>query len=443
MKRHIFKKLLLWKNNPQRKPLILRGARQVGKTYALTTFAKQEYENVAYLNFESNRNIHDLFKANLTPHDIIKLLGIELEIQINPKTTLIIFDEIQECPAALTSLKYFDELANNYHICAAGSLLGITLSKTHSFPVGKVDFLNLYPLNFAEFLEASNQENLLEYIKNIQILNPFPQVLHDKLSKYFKTYLFTGGMPAAVLEYTTTGDFQRTRTIQKNILDAYRLDFSKHAPSNSIMKINQVWDAIPNQLAKENKKFIYSAIRQGARAQEFEVAIQWLVEAGLIYKVYNVSTPKLPLNAYANYQHFKIYLADIGLLSAMANISEKTIIHGDTIFQEFHGALIENYAAQELACRDYWSDLFYWTSSGQAELDFIFQYEDTIYPLEVKAGQSFKNKSLQSYTQKYEPKLSIKTTPLNLKYDHQSVNCPLYCLGYIDKIIDVSFDSKV
>lgn len=433
MKRQIFENLLHWKQDKSRKPLILKGARQVGKTYILRAFGAKEYENVAYFNFENSPHLHELFSGSLKPQDIIKILSIELSAEIRPEKTLIIFDEIQECPQALNSLKYFNESANDYPICAAGSLLGVTLANSKGFPVGKVDFLTLYPLSFDEFLHARGEDKLIQYVKDIDKIEPLPNILHEKLLMIFKDYIYTGGMPAAVLEYITSEDFSRIRTVQTHMLDAYRFDFAKHAPQNVIMKINQVWDVIPSQLAKENKKFIYSVIRKGARAQEFEIAIQWLAEAGLIHKVYNTSTPKLPLSAYVNHDIFKIYLADVGLLGAMAGLSAKTIIYGDEIFQEFRGALIENYIAQELARQGY--GLFYWTSAGQAELDFVLQLEDVIYPLEVKSGTSMKKKSLITYIQKYDPPLAIRASPMNLKLDGAILNCPLYLIGKLKALL--------
>ena len=433
MKRHIFEKLQHWKQDASRKPLILKGARQVGKTYILTSFGSLEYSDVAYFNFENTPQLHELFTGSLKPHDIIKVLAIESGVEIKPEKTLIIFDEIQECPAALNSLKYFNELANEYHVCAAGSLLGVTLAGSKGFPVGKVDFLTLFPLSFNEFLYAKGEEPLIQYIDEISIIEPLLGIIHEKLTRLFKDYTYTGGMPAAVLEYIASEDFNRIRTVQTAILEAYRLDFAKHAPSNIIMKINQVWDAIPSQLAKENKKFVYSVIRKGARAQEFEVAIQWLVDAGLIHKVYNISTPKLPLKAYVNHDVFKIYLTDVGLLGAMAGLSAKTIIYGDDIFQEFRGALTENYVAQALVSQGH--GLFYWTSTGQAELDFIVQVDDVIYPLEVKSGVSRKKKSLTTYIQKYQPDLAVRVSPMNLKLDGEVLNCPLYMIEKLNTLI--------
>ncbi len=438
MKRQIFENLQCWKRDTSRKPLILKGARQVGKTYILTVFGQLEYENIAYFNFENSPHLHELFSSSLKPQDIIKVLSIELSVEIKPEKTLIIFDEIQECPEALNSLKYFNEFTNDYHICAAGSLLGVTLAKSKGFPVGKVDFLTLYPLSFDEFLQAKGEDKLIQYMQDIHTVEPLPSILHEKLLIFFKEYMYTGGMPAAVLEYIASEDFNRIRRVQISTLEAYRLDFAKHAPQNTVMRLNQVWDVIPSQLAKENKKFIYSVIRKGARAQEFEMAIQWLAEAGLIYKVYNTSTPKLPLSAYINRDIFKIYVADVGLLGAMAGLSAKAIIYGNTIFQEFQGALVENYVAQELARQNQSQGhgIYYWTSRGQAELDFILEFNDIVYPIEVKSGTSMNKRSLITYTQKYQPKLAIRISPMNLKLDGAVLNCPLYLVGRLKAIIN-------
>ena len=433
MERKIFEDLQRWKQHSLRKPLILMGARQVGKTYILKAFAAIAYQNVAYLNFENTPKLSELFSQSLKPQEIIRILSIELSMDIRPETTLIIFDEVQECPQALNSLKYFHVMANEYHICAAGSLLGVTLAHTQGFPVGQVDFLHLYPFGFSEFLQALGEDKLLQYLAEISDITPLPGILHEKLLNYFKEYLYIGGMPAAIAAYLENRDIQRVREVQTAILNAYRLDFAKHAPANVVMKINQVWDVIPSQLAKENKKFIYSVIRKGARAQEFEIAIQWLKEAGLIHKVFNISTPKLPLMAYANHDIFKLYLVDIGLLGAMTGLSAKTMIHGIGIFQEFKGALTENYVAQELARQGI--GLYYWTSSGLAELDFILQHEEEIYPIEVKSGTSLKKKSLLSYMQKYHPTLSLRLSVMNLQRQKTLLNCPLYLLEYLPNLL--------
>lgn len=426
-------KLVAWKKQVKRKPLILMGARQVGKTFVLKKFGEQEYENVVYLNFEDMPRLSKLFEASLSPEVILRALTIEMDTEIVAGKTLIIFDEVQECPNALNSLKYFCENAPDQHIVAAGSLLGVKLEHTKGFPVGKVQFLSLYPLSFLEFLEATEKERLLNFITDLKNASPLPPNIHEKLLDLFKEYLFVGGMPEAVSEYLESRDLTKVREIQEAILSAYSLDFAKHAPKEQIMKISQVWDAIPGQLAKENKKFIYSALREGARAKEFEVAIQWLMEAGLIYKTSVVTVPKIPLSAYADFNIFKVYLVDVGLLGAMSHLSAKTIIYENELFQEFRGAIVENYVAQELAHSHY--PLFYWTSEGKAELDFVLEHDDRIYPLEVKSGNSTKKKSLRVYGDSYKPKLLIRTSPMNLKKDGDVLNCPLYLLEKLGSLI--------
>ncbi len=402
------------------------GARQVGKTFVLKKFGEEEYTNTVCLNFENNPRLCKLFDASLDPKMILKALTIEMNAEIVEGKTLLIFDEIQECPNALNSLKYFCENAPEYHIVAAGSLLGVKLAHVKGFPVGKVQFLTLYPLSFFEFLEALKEVRLKDFIEEQKNREPLPPNLHEKLLMHFKEYLFVGGMPEAVAEYIGSQNVVKVREIQTNILNAYSLDFAKHAPKEQIMKISQVWDSIPNQLAKENKKFIYSAIREGSRAKEFEVALQWLIEAGLIHKVSLVSTPKVPLSAYADMNAFKVYLVDVGLLGAMSHLSAKTLLHENELFQEFKGAMAENYVAQELVHSQY--PLFYWTSEGKAELDFVIEQDDLIYPLEVKSGNSLKKKSLKTYGDIYHPKLLIRTSPMNLRKDGDVLNCPLYLI---------------
>ncbi|MBM3199163.1 MAG: ATP-binding protein, partial [Chlamydiae bacterium] len=406
MQRTIIKNLIEWKCQPRRKPLILMGARQVGKTFALKKFGEQEYVNTVYLNFENNPRLCSLFDATLEPKTILKALSIEMNAEIEGGKTLLIFDEIQECPNALNSLKYFCENAPEQHVAAAGSLLGVKLAHVKGFPVGKVQFLSLHPLSFLEFLEALKEGRLRNFIDELRDVESLPPNLHEKLLMCFKEYLFVGGMPEAVAEYLNSQNFFKVREIQNAILNAYSLDFAKHAPKEHIMKINQVWSSVPSQLAKENKKFIYSAIREGGRAKEFEVALQWLVEAGLIHKVPLISTSKIPLSAYASLHAFKIYLVDVGLLGAMAGLSAATILHENELFQEFRGAITENYVAQELSHSQY--PLFYWTSEGKAELDFIIEQDGGIYPLEIKSGNSSKKKSLRVYDDIYHPKILIR-----------------------------------
>ncbi len=434
MKRYIYRQLIQWKNQADRKPLLLMGARQVGKTYVLQKFGEQEFKTTLYINFETTPKLARLFAESIEPEVILSSLSLEMGVDIKPGKTLIIFDEIQECPEALNSLKYFYESISEYHVCAAGSLLGVKLRHVKGFPVGKVNFIHLYPLNFLEFLEAIGQEKLKSYIENIAHISPIPSNLHEMLLKYFKEYLYIGGMPEAVAGYAISNDLNQIRQIQNSILQAYQLDFAKHTPPNQVMKINQVWQSLPSQLAKENKKFIYSVIRKGARAAEFEVALQWLKEAGLIYKVSNISVPKLPLNAYASFDYFKIYMVDVGLLGATANLPAKTILYGNDLFQEFRGSLTENYVAQELVRSEY--GLYYWTSENTAELDFVMQHEDKIYPFEIKSGQSDKKKSLRIYDNKYMPDLLIRCSPMNLKKDGKVLNCPLYLLSELGRLLN-------
>ncbi|OGN62282.1 MAG: hypothetical protein A3F40_02035 [Chlamydiae bacterium RIFCSPHIGHO2_12_FULL_27_8] len=433
MKRKVLNSLIAWKSQPKRKPLILMGARQVGKTFLLKKFGEQEYTNTLYLNFEDNPRLSKLFDASLDPKMILKALTIEMNAEIIEGKTLLIFDEIQESPNALNSLKYFCENTPDQHIVAAGSLLGVKPAHVKGFPVGKVQFLKLYPLSFLEFLEALQETRLKDFIEEQKSRDPLPPNLHEKLMTYFKEYLFVGGMPEAVAEYIDSQNVSKVREIQNDILNAYSLDFAKHAPKEHVMKINQVWGSIPNQLAKENKKFIYSAIREGGRAKEFEVALQWLIEAGLIHKTSLISTPKIPLSAYADMNAFKIYLVDVGLLGAMSRLSAKTLLYENELFQEFRGAFVENYVAQELVHSNY--SLFYWASEGRAELDFIIEQDGFIYPLEVKSGNSSKKKSLRVYGDTYHPKMLIRTSPMNLRKDGEVLNCPLYLIEEMRSLI--------
>jgi hypothetical protein len=430
MKRDIFKLLEEWKRSDRRKPLILNGARQVGKTYSLKHFGKTSYENMVYLNFEKDEKLCHYFEGTLDPKQLIKIIGIHSETEIIPQTTLLIFDEIQNCPKALNSLKYFCEEANDYHVVAAGSLLGVKTAGDKGFPVGKVNFLNLYPLTFFEFLSAVGQEMTRSFLEEYSTLDPLPSPMHEKLLDILKLYFFVGGMPEAVAEYVKSENLNVVRDIQLEILNAYEKDFAKHAPSHEIMKITTVWKQVHRQLAKENKKFIFAAIRKSARGRDYEEAIQWLSDAGLIHKSYLVETPKQPLSAYADNKLFKIFLVDVGLLGAQSNLSPKTIIDGNILFTEFKGALTENYVAQELIANKHMKP-YYWTSEGTAEIDFLIEEDHEIYPLEVKAGASQKKKSLLVYGQKYGPVKLLRATTMNLKHDGDIYNYPLYLISRI------------
>ncbi|MEI6242880.1 MAG: AAA family ATPase [Chlamydiota bacterium] len=427
MKRDIYTQLEEWKNSQRRKPLILNGARQVGKTYSLKHFGKTAYEKVAYLNFEKDEKIAAYFQDSLEPKQLIRVLSIHTDVKIEPLNTLLIFDEIQECPKALNSLKYFCEEASEYHVAAAGSLLGVKTAQEKGFPVGKVNFLHLYPLSFFEFLSAINNETIRTFLEEYSSFESLPIPLHEKLIQLLKLYLFIGGMPEVVYEYSKHDNLNVVREIQLEILSAYERDFSKHAPPKDVMKITTVWKQIHRQLAKENKKFIFAAIRQSARGRDYEDAIQWLLDAGLIHKSYFVETPKFPLSAYADTNTFKIFLLDVGLLGAQSNLSAHAVIEGNLLFTEFKGALVENFIAQELTMQN--RQLYYWASSGTAEIDFLMEGDHEIYPLEVKAGNSQKKKSLLFYGGKYSPSKLSRTTLMNLKHDGNIFNFPLYMIS--------------
>lgn len=433
MKRLLMHKLKLWKRQSDRKPLLLMGARQVGKTTLLQNFGKQEYQSVVNINFDDHPEHKRLFEPNLDPKRIIKDINLALNVKITPANTLLIFDEVQECPNALNSLKYFNEDANEYHVCGAGSLLGVKLAHTKGFPVGKVHFQTLYPLNFVEFLTTLEQTQLAEYLAQLPLKDNIAEPIHEKILQYVKYYLFVGGMPEAVEKYKKTEDFAAVREIHRDIILAYNLDFTKHAPGPLILKITECFHSITSQLAKENKKFIYSIIRQGARARNYEEAIQWLVEAGLIYKIYNINTPKLPLTAYENRNIFKVYSVDVGLLNTMANLPANILLKKNDLFQEFSGSLTENFVTQELAQQ--YACLHYWTSGGKAEIDFVLQHDDTIFPLEVKSGYTGQKKSLLIYRDKYNPKWFLRTSPQNLKKQDGFINLPLYLINQLSRLL--------
>lgn len=428
MKRDIYPRLLEWKNSSRRKPLLLRGSRQVGKTTILTLFGQSEYEDCAYFNFEKNRDLKDFFAGTLDPEPLLQKLSLYRNKKILPQKTLIFFDEIQESPNALESLKYFQEQAGDYHIVAAGSLLGVKIGKNQSFPVGKVNFLTLYPLTFLEFLDAVGKPNLRRVIETIESPEPILLPFYTQLIDWLKLYFYIGGMPEAVAQYIQNQDFTTVRTVQNEILSAYELDFSKHASPAEVMKISAVWNSVPAQLAKENKKFIFTAVKKSARGREYETAIQWLLDAGLIIKSYHLSTPKLPLNAYADRNTFKVYLLDIGLLGAMTDLPQKIFVEAGKIFIEFKGAFTENFIAQELTAYQ-GQELYYWTSGNTAEVDFIVSSGQEVLPLEVKGGGDKRKKSLLVYNQKYNPRVLPRATLMNLKHDGKVLNYPLYAMS--------------
>jgi predicted AAA+ superfamily ATPase len=432
MHRELLKSLIQWKNKVDRKPLIIRGARQVGKTWLLKEFGRTYYKNVAYVNFETAKSLYSIFDSGFEVDKLIMALKIETGIEIAAGETLIILDEIQECEAALTSLKYFQENANKFHIVAAGSLLGVAMHTHRSFPVGKVDFLDLHPLNFLEFLLAMNEQPLLDLLqkKNWDLITGFKAKYIDLLKQYY----YVGGMPEAVLTFINQKDFKKVREKQLNILAAYEQDFSKHAPNDIVPRIRLVWQSLPSQLAKENKKFVYGNLKKGARAREFELAIDWLKDAGIVHKVSRCNKPAIPLIAYAELSDFKLYLLDIGLLAAMGNLDIQTFIVEQSLFEEFKGALAEQYVLQQFKSVEQ-LPIYYWTAEkATAEVDFLIQYQNRIIPIEVKASENLKAKSLKSYHQKFNPEISIRTSLSDYRKEEWLINLPLYaCLTFISE----------
>lgn len=435
MKRSIYKDLLAWKDSTRRKPLLLQGARQVGKTWQINDFGKREYKEYIYLNFEQNPDLRSLFTGILSPKQIIQNISLYIGRKIVSDNTLICFDEIQIIPEAITSLKYFYEEAQEYHLIAAGSLLGVQVGKRNSFPVGKVNFMTLYPLSFSEFLMASGESLLLDKLKNFSTIEPLPDILHKKLLRLLKMHLYLGGMPEVVQHYLDNQDIHAVRIIQKEILEAYSRDFSKYTAASQAIKTSELWNSIPFQLAKENKKFKYNAVRPKARASSFEQTIEWLRNAGLIHVVDNLKTPKLPLSAYADFTKFKIYLLDTGLLAAMLNIGSGLIVKPSALFSEYNGAFIENFVAHELI-KSGIDNLFYWTSNSDAEVDFIIHHAQDIFPIEVKSGTSRNMKSLRSYMQKYKPPFAFRISPRNYIRSDDFVNIPLYGTFTLARLID-------
>ena len=353
----------------------------------MTEFGKKEYKNLCYLNFEQDPSLSTLFDSSLNPEIIINNISLYIGEKITFEDTLIFFDEIQIAPKVLTSLKYFQEQAPEFHIIAAGSLLGISIGKENSFPVGKVNFLTLFPMSFTEYLIETGEELFIERLNSIEEISPFPDAIHEKMLSHLKMYLFLGGMPEVINNYSVNKDIKKVRNIQNDILKAYERDFSKYTMRNQAIKISEFWNSIPRQLARENKKFKYKEIKKGARSNTYEQTIEWLRKAGLVNIAYNLETPKIPISAYADFSKFKIYMSDVGLLSAMLNISSNQIVMPDSLFKEFNGAFIENYIAQELVSSRK-NQLFYWTSRSDAEVDFILESNQKIYPIEVKGGTS-------------------------------------------------------
>lgn len=435
MQRTAILKLKEWKESKNHKPIIIEGARQVGKTWLMKEFGKQYYEQVVYLHFDNNQKLTALFENDYEIPRLIEAFEILSGIKINPDNTLIIFDEIQECPRALTSLKYFYENAPEYDIIAAGSLLGLMHHEGTGFPVGKVSFLNLYPMNFFEFARALGEEKLIELIekKDFQMITVFK----NDFEKLVKMYCYIGGMPEVVQNFVDNRNYKKVREIQKNILASYENDFSKHVSSNTVEKIRMLWRAIPSQLAKENKKFIYNVIKTGARAKEYELALLWLKDAGLVYQVNRIKKPDLPLIAYQNLDAFKLFIVDVGLLSALTNLDVKTILEKTQIFEEFKGAIAEQYVYQQLKSVDD-IPIFYWSNdSRRSEIDFVIQHGEYVVPVEVRAEKNLKAKSLNNFIQEYKSKKSVRTSLADYKLnDNNLYDIPLYAISNIEEIIE-------
>ncbi|MCY7293693.1 MAG: AAA family ATPase [Ferruginibacter sp.] len=425
MERILLNELKDWKNSPNRKPLIIQGARQVGKTWLMKTFGKTAFQQVIYLNFESSERLKNLFVADFNIQRILSVIEIESNQKIDVVNCLLIFDEVQEAEKGLTALKYFYEQAPEYFIIAAGSLLGISLQKNNSFPVGKVDFLQMFPLSFMEFLQNTGEAMLAKELtnKNWEVVSTF----HEKLIEKLRLYYFIGGMPEAVVSFIENNDLKTVRTIQQKLITGYENDFAKHAPNEIVPKIRMVWQSLISQLAKENRKFIYGQIKKGSRAKDFEMAINWLVDAGLVLKVNRIEKPAQPLNAYADFDSFKLFLLDVGLLNAIGNIDQKILLEKNNILSQFKGALTEQYVCQQLKIK---TSLFYWSvANSLSEIDFVIQDKNEIIPIEVKAEENVKSKSLKVYVEKFSPKIALRTSMNAYREESWLTNIPLYAIG--------------
>lgn len=434
IERELLVDLVQWKNSSYRKPLVLQGARQVGKSWILEKFGKTHFSNYVCINFDGEAELKADFARTKDPKRIIQLLSQVTGEEIKPQETLIIWDEIQECNDALNALKYFCEQAPEYVIVCAGSLLGVALKRSGtSFPVGKVDFMTLYPVSFNEFLKAYNPKQEA-FLASLDTVEPLPEMLHSQLADSYKTYLACGGMPEAVSRYLDTRDWAQVDTVIQNILLAYPLDFSKHINNKDIPRVHQVWNNLQDQLAREDRKFRYGLIEKNARAREYEAAIEWLCLSGLVYRVYAVQTPWLPVSAYKNSSAFKLYLSDVGLLRSRFRLDALVAMKGDVLFTEFKGVLTENYLLESLV-RQFGDEQFYWTSSNQAEIEFLLQVSNRIIPIEAKAGLNVKAKSLSEYRKKYQPEISIRFSLRNMRKDNDLLNIPLYMADYLKKLL--------
>lgn len=442
MERFTMNKLVEWKNSPYRKPLILKGVRQVGKTWLLKEFGKRYYENTAYFNFDENEEYRQFFETTKDVKRILQNLILASGQKIEPGTTLIIFDEVQDCPNVINSMKYFCENAPEYHIACAGSLLGIALAKPSSFPVGKVDFLQVDPMTFSEFLLANEDNNLAAYLESIDTIEPIPDAFFNPLCEKLKMYYVTGGMPEPVLMWTEARDVNAMQNALSNIISAYERDFGKHPDTSEFPKISMIWKSIPSQLARENKKFIYKVVKEGARAREYEGALLWLVDARLVHKIYRSSAPGLPIAAYDDLSAFKIYLVDVGLLRRLAQLAPTAFGEGNRLFTEFKGALTENYVLQSLIPQFEVTPRYWSQNNPPYEVDFLIQRENDIFPVEVKSDTNITSKSLKKYKALFDDKskLRIRFSLDNLKLDDDVLNIPLFMADYADKLIGLSLE---
>ncbi len=425
--------LIAWKNSSSRKPLILRGARQTGKTWLMKEFGRTHYAQTVYLNFEKNRRLTALFNDNFDIKRIIVALQAESGLTISESDTLIIFDEIQAVPEAITSLKYFQEDAPGFHIMAAGSLLGLAMHAGISFPVGKVTFMDLYPLTFCEFLDATGETALKEVLKqgDWELVTAFKSRYIERIRQYY----YVGGMPEAVEKFADNQSFVEVREIQKQILETYEHDFSKYAPADIVPRIRMLWNSVPAQLAKENRKFVYGMVKEGSRARDYELALSWLTDCGLVYKVCRTAKPALPLKAYAENNAFKLFMVDTGLMAAMTDLDSQTLLEGNRIFSEFKGALTEQYVFQQLVCSEEYA-VYYWSAErSTAEVDFVVQHKNTIVPLEVKAEENLHAKSLRVFHEKFNPAISVRTSMSDFRRQEWLINLPLYAVSELGNIL--------
>jgi len=445
MERFILKDLIKWKNAKYRKPLILKGVRQVGKTWILKEFGRLYYEHTAYFNFDENPEYRQFFETTKDIDRILQNLMMASGQKITPHNTLIIFDEVQDCPQVINSMKYFQENAPQYHVVCAGSLLGIALFKPSSFPVGKVDFLHIHPMTFSEFLLANKDENLALYLDSINTLEPIPDAFFNPLCEKLKMYYITGGMPEPLKLWTQERDIELLQTALSNILNAYERDFAKHPDPRDFPKISIIWKSIPSQLSRENKKFIYRVVKEGARAREYENALQWLVDAELVNKIYRSTAAGLPIAAYDDLSAFKLYLVDVGLLRRLSLLAPSAFGEGNRLFTEFKGALSENYVLQALRNQFEVTPRYWAVDNPRYEVDFLVQWENNIIPIEVKSNDNIESKSLKKFKEKYgdKIKLRVRFSLNNLRLDNDVLNVPLFMADQADRLIRLAMDNLI